>query len=172
MFNASVRLMALIGAAALGSLLTQTTGLAAVAAPTENDKLESLEPAIRMLRAEVGQDRRDVVAASMLLTKSEGEIFWPLYDQYRGEQNALIDTKIRLIGDYFTNRDAMSQDQAAALVKNALDIEKKKIAIKEDYVAKMSKVLSARTVARFFQIDNKLDAVIDVELAARIPLIY
>jgi hypothetical protein len=172
MFNVSVRFMAVIGAAALGSLLFQATGLAADATPAANDKLLSLEPAIKMLRAEVGQDRHDVVAASMLLTKSEGETFWPLYDQYRAEQGALVDSKIRLIGDYIASRDSMSQDEAAELVKNALAIEKKKIAIKEDYVAKMSKVLSARTVARFFQIDNKLDAVIDVELAARIPLIY
>src|SRR5277367_5557835 len=126
MSNASVRLMALVGAAALGSLLNQTIGLAAAAPATGNDKLVSLEPAINMLRAEVGQDRRDVVAASMLLTKSEGEIFWPLYDQYRAEQGALVDSKIRLIGDYIDNRDAMSQDQAAELVKNALAIEKKK----------------------------------------------
>jgi len=65
----------------------------------------------------------------------------------------------------------MSEEQAARLTKDALAIENKRIFIKEDYVSKMSKVLSARTVARFFQIDNKLDVVVDAGLAARIPLI-
>jgi len=69
------------------------------------------------------------------------------------------------------NQSTMSEEQAARLTKDALAIENKRIFIKEDYVSKMSKVLSARTVARFFQIDNKLDVVVDAGLAARIPLI-
>jgi hypothetical protein len=78
---------------------------------------------------------------------------------------------VHLISDFIANRDTMSEEQAEKLTKDALDIESAKIAVKQDYVSKMSKVLSARTVARFFQIDNKLDVVVDAELAARIPLI-
>jgi hypothetical protein len=163
--------MALIGAAVLGLLLGPTVSLADDAAIV-NEKFADLAPGIRMLRAEVGQNRRDVVAASMLLTKPEGDIFWPLYDQYRAEQHELGDRRVRLITDFIANRDTMSEEQAASLTKDALAIEQKKISIKEDYVSKMSKVLSPRTVARFFQIDNKLDAVVDVQLAARIPLIH
>jgi hypothetical protein len=162
--------MALISAAALGPLLGPRVSLADDA-PIVNEKFADLAPGIKMLRAEVGQNRRDIVAASMLLTKPEGDIFWPLYDQYRAEQHALGDRKVRLISDFIANRDTMSEEQAASLTKDALAIEKKRTSIKEDYVSKMSKVLSARTVARFFQIDNKLDTVVDVQLAARIPLI-
>ena len=166
----SVRPIALI-VAALHCLLLPAMSFAADAPPPANEKFINLAPSIKMLRAEIGQDRRDVVAASMLLTKSEGDIFWPLYDQYRAEQHQVGDQRVRLITDFIANRDTMSEEQAEKLTKEALAIEKKRTAIKEDYVAKMSKVLSARTVARFFQIDNKLDAVIDIELAARVPLI-
>ena len=168
----SLMTLTLISAAALVSLLGPTVSFADDAAPIVNEKFADLAPGIKLLRAEVGQNRRDVVAAYMLLTKSEGEIFWPLYDQYRAEQHELGDRRVRLITDYIANRDTMSQDQAATLTKDALAIEKKKTSIKEDYVSKMSKVLSSRTVARFFQIDNKLDTVVDVQVAARIPLIY
>jgi|ERR1700734_2695281 hypothetical protein len=162
--------MALISAAALGSLLGPAVSLADDA-PIVNEKFADVAPGIKLLRAEVGQNRRDVVAAYMILTKPEGDIFWPLYDQYRAELHELGDRRLRLITDFIANRDTMSEEQAASLTKDALAIEQKKTSIKEDYVAKMSKVLSARTVARFFQIDNKLDAVVDVQLAARIPLI-
>jgi hypothetical protein len=108
----------------------------------------------------------------MLLTPSEGEIYWPLYDQYRAEQHQLGSRKVRLITDFIANRDAMTEQRAEQLTKDALSIEKKRTSIKEDYVSKMSKVLSARTVARFFQIDNKLDAVVDAALAGRVPLIH
>ncbi len=166
----SIRSLILVGAAALSPMLTSQMAFADDAKPVMNEKFADLEPGIKMLRDEVGQDRRDMVASAMLLTPSEGEIFWPLYDQYRAAQHKLGDKKIRLISDFAANRDTMTEEQAEKLTKDALAIEKKKISIKEDYVAKMLKVLSARTVARFFQIDNKLDAVVDVGLAAKVPL--
>jgi len=167
----SVRSLLLIAAAALCSLIPAMSR-ADDAPPIVNEKFADLEPGIEMLRSEVGQDRRDVVASAMLLTASEGQIFWPLYDQYRAEQHKLGDRKVKLITDFIANRSTMSEEQAEKLTKDALAIEKKKTAIKADYVGKMSKVLSARTVARFFQIDNKLDAVVDAALAGRVPLIH
>ena len=125
-----------------------------------------------MLRAEMGQNRRDVVKAAMLLTESESKTFWPLYDDYRAAMREQGDRRVKLITDFLANRDAMSQDEAERLVKEALDIEKEKVSIKEKHFKKMSKVLSARTTARFFQIDAKLDAIVDAALAARIPLIH
>ncbi len=164
--------VALLGMTSIGSLTGTGVALGADAEPAVNEKFADLAPAIAELRQETGQDRREIVKANMLLTKSEGTIFWPLYDQYRAERNKLGDRKVRLITDFAAGIDAMSQDEAERLTKDFLAIEKQKIAIKESYVAKMSKVLSARTVARFFQIDQKLDATVDLALAARIPLIH
>ena len=140
--------------------------------PIVNEKFADLEPAIQMLRSEVGKDRRDIVKNSMLLTESEGKTFWPLYDEYRAEMHKLGDRRVRLITDFAANRNAMSEDQAEKLTHEALSIEEDGVSVKQQYVKKMSKVLSARTVARFFQIDAKLDAVVDAQLAARIPLIH
>lgn len=163
---------ALLGMMSIGSLVGIGVALGADAEPVVNEKFADLAPAIAELRQETGQDRREIVKTNMLLTKSEGTIFWPLYDQYRAERNKLGDRKVRLITDFAAGIDAMSQDEAKRLTKEFLAIEKEKIAIKESYVAKMSKVLSARTVARFFQIDQKFDATVDLALAAQIPLIH
>ena len=141
--------------------------------PAVNEKFTDLEPAIQMLRQEVGKDRRAIVKANMLLTNSEAARFWPLYDQYRSEIHKVGDRRLRVITDYAANRDSMSEDEANRLAREWLDAEKERVAIKEDYVKKFQKEgLSARTTARFFQIDQKLDAAVDAGLAARIPLIY
>ena len=58
------------------------------------------------------------------------------------------------------------------LLKERIDIEKEKNDLRGDYVKKFNKELSARTTARFFQIDQKLDAAVEAALAAKIPLIY
>jgi hypothetical protein len=162
----------IVVACALGALLLPVAGIGADAPPIVNEKFSDLEPAIQMLRSEVGQDRRDVVKAAMLLTASESKTFWPLYDEYRAAMHQQGDRRVKLITDFIANRDGMSEDQAEQLVKEALDIEKEKTSIKEKHFKKMSKVLSARTTARFFQIDAKMDAIVDAALAARIPLIH
>jgi hypothetical protein len=158
-----------IGVAALVALLP-TVSLADDA--IVNEKFADLEPAIKMLRSEVGKDRREIVKKNMLLTESEGARFWPLYDQYRAEINKVGDRRTKLITDYAANRDAMSEDEAARLTKERFSIQHDKLDIQESYYKKMSKATSERTAARFFHIDSKLDAAIDAELAARIPLVY
>jgi hypothetical protein len=157
---------------ALCALLTPAFVLAADQ-PAVNEKFTDLEPAIQMLRQEVGKDRRAIVKANMLLTESEAARFWPLYDQYRSEIHKVGDRRLRVITDYAANRDSMSEDEANRLAREWLDAEKQRVDIKEGYVKKFQKEgLSARTTARFFQIDQKLDAAVDAALAARIPLIY
>ena len=157
---------------ALCALLSPAFVLAADK-PVLNEKFADLEPAIQMLRQDVGKDRREIVKANMLLTNSEAARFWPLYDQYRTEMHKVGDRRLKVITDYAANRDSMSEDEANRLAREWLDAEKERIDIKEDYLKKFQKAgLSARTTARFFQIDQKLDAAVDAALAARIPLIY
>jgi len=157
---------------ALGVLLTPSFALAADQ-PVVNEKFSDLEPAIQMLRKDVGRDRREIVKANMLLTNSEAARFWPLYDQYRSEIHKVGDRRLKVITDYAANRDSMSEDEANRLAREWLDAEKQRVDVKEEYLKKFQKEgLSARTTARFFQIDQKLDAAVDAALAAHIPLIY
>jgi hypothetical protein len=164
-------LAAALAGVALAWLANPILSSAADAPAAVSEKFTDVNAGIKMMRADAGQDRRDIVAAAMLLTPSEAQTFWPLYDEYRAEQHQLGDRKLQLIKDFIAARDTMTDDQAEKLRKEAFAIEKKRISIKEDYAAKMSKVLSARIVTRFFQIDNKFDAVVDATLAAHVPLI-
>ena len=166
-----MRFVPYLRAGALCALLTPALALAADK-PVVNEKFSDLEPAIQMLRQEVGKDRRDLVKANMLLTNSEAARFWPIYDEYRAEMNKIGDKRVKLITDFAANRDSMSEDEGMRLLKERLDIEKEKNDLKGDYVKKFNKELSARTTARFFQIDQKLDAAVEAALAAKIPLIY
>jgi len=166
-----VSIVPYLRAGALCALLTPALALAADK-PVVNEKFSDLEPAIQMLRQEVGKDRREIVKANMLLTNSEAARFWPLYDEYRAEMNKIGDKRVKLITDFAANRDSMSEDEGLRLLKERLDIEKEKNDVRGDYVKKFNKELSARTTARFFQIDQKLDAAVEAALAARIPLIY
>jgi hypothetical protein len=138
-------------------------------APVE-EKFTDLDSGIKMLRAEIGQNRRDIVASAMILTSSEGATFWPLYDEYRAAQKKVGDERVKILKDFIAHRDTMSDETAAKLVRQALANDKERVAVKADYADKMLKALPARTVARFFQIDSRLDVAVDAAVASKVPL--
>jgi hypothetical protein len=163
---------AMAGIAGASVLLAATPTLGDPAQPIVNEKFSDFAPVIAELRQEAGQDRRNIVRANMLLTETESARFWPLYDEYRAERKKIGDRKVRLITDFLADKNSMSEDEARTLANEEFAIEKDTSELKAQWYKKMTKVLSERTIARFFHIDEKLDAAADLALAANIPLIH
>jgi hypothetical protein len=163
---------AMVGIASASVLLPASAAMADPARPIVNEKFSDFAPAIAELRQEAGQDRRNIVRANMLLTETESARFWPLYDEYRAERQKIGDRRVRLITDFLAQENSMSEDAARTLANEDFAIEKDTSELKAKWYKKMTKVLSERTVARFFHIDEKLDAAADLALAANIPLIH
>jgi hypothetical protein len=161
---------AMVGVASV--LLAASAASGDPARPVVNEKFSDFAPTIAELRQEAGQDRRNIVRANMLLTETESARFWPLYEEYRVERQKIGDRRVRLITDFLAQQNSMSEDQARALANEDFAIEKDTGELKARWYKKMAKVLSERTVARFFHIDEKLDAAADIALAANIPLIH
>lgn len=167
-----VRCLSAVILSAAGAAVVLSPGIASAAEPAVSEKFGNFDEAVADLRAEAGKDRRDIVKANMLLTNSESAIFWPLYDDYRAERNALTDRRVANIKDFLAKRDTMSQDDAEKLTKTNFELQEDVVKLKEKHWNKMNKVLSARTTSRFFQIDQKLDAAVDMVIASKIPLIH
>jgi Spy/CpxP family protein refolding chaperone len=162
----------IVSIASAGVALAASSNLGDPARPIVNEKFSDFAPAIAELRQEAGQDRRNIVRANMLLTETESARFWPLYDEYRAERQKIGDRRVRLITDFLADQNSMSEEEASALANEDFAIEKDTSELKAQWYEKMTKVLSERTVARFFHIGEKLDAAADLALAANIPLIH
>jgi hypothetical protein len=162
----------MLGITSASVLLPASRALADPARPIVNEKFSDFAPAIAELRQEAGQDRRNIVRANMLLTETESARFWPLYDEYRAERQKIGDRRVRLITDFLAEQNSMSEGEARTLANEDFAIAKDTSELKAKWYKKMTKVLSERTVARFFHIDEKLDAAADIALAANIPLIH
>jgi hypothetical protein len=162
----------MVGIASASVLLAAGPALGDPARPVVNEKFSDFAPAIAELRQEAGQDRRDIVRANMLLTETESARFWPLYDDYRAERQKIGDRRVRLVTDFLAQKNSMTEDEARTLANEDFAIGKDTSELKTKWYKKMTKVLSERTVARFFHIDEKLDAAADIALAANIPLIH
>jgi hypothetical protein len=126
---------------------------------------------IEMTRAAIQVRRQALVTAAMDLEAKEAGSFWPLYRDYRLDMAKLNDRYVKLLVAYLETYDSLTDEAAGRLVDEYLGIERARNGIKAAYVPRFKKIMPAKKVARFFQVDNKLDAVIDAELAEMIPLI-
>ena len=131
---------------------------------------EDITSDIELTRASIQLRRQALVTAAMDLAPNESEAFWPLYREYRMEMAKVGDRLSKLLVQYAGQYDTLTDAQAVKIMDEYLDIEKAKNNVKGKYISRFRKVLPARKVMRFFQIDNKLDAVINRELASIVPL--
>jgi hypothetical protein len=131
---------------------------------------QTVQDEIAFTRAQIQADRQAIVAATLGLTEAQGEVFWPLYREYRGELEAQGDRMWKLLVGFGEKYDSLSDTDAASILDEWLSIKKKEVAIKDKWVKKFSKAVGAATTARFYQIENKLDSIIQLEATAGIPL--
>ena len=141
------------------------------AQPQQAEELDGdITSEAEMTRAAIQLRRQALVTAAMDLEAKESEMFWPLYREYRTEMAKVGDRFVKLLTTYLETYDRLTDDQANKMMDEYISIERSKHALKSKYRGRFSKVLPARKVVRFFQIDNKMDAVISAELAKTIPL--
>ncbi len=105
------------------------------------------------------------------MTPEEQKAFLPVYDQYqeaRGKNNEALG---RLIVDFAKNYESMTDEKALALLNEVLAVKQGRLDIKKEYLGKFKAVLPGKKVARYYQIESKLEALAEVELAEVIPLV-
>jgi len=121
-------------------------------------------------RADIQAERTKIVAANLQLTEPEAAKFWPLYNEYRTKHSQLGDRAIALINDFAANYDALTDEKAKDLLKRQLDLDDDRLKLQRSYAGKFDKVLPPKKVARYYQIERKLDAMVAYEAAKSIPL--
>jgi hypothetical protein len=129
------------------------------------------ETDLSILLDAIRANRKAMVAINLQLTDDEAPKFWPVYDRYRKEMNAVADRLVALIEDYTASFGDMSNEKAMKIVEEYLDIQADQVKVRRSYVDEFAKALPGRKVARFYQIENKMDAVIRYDLASTIPVI-
>jgi len=126
---------------------------------------------IALTQSVIEVERKMIVANNLSLTDEQSKAFWPMYDEFQVDLRKLNDKRANLILDLANEFETLTGDRAQEMLKESLKIEGDRTKLKNKYIKKFNKVLPPKTVVRFLQIENKLDAVINYELAAAIPLV-
>jgi hypothetical protein len=126
---------------------------------------------IQLMRSDLQSAKNRIIADNMKLTDAESAAFWPIYRDYARDQHVIGDELSTLVTDYAQHCDNMNESTSKELTERMLDIEQKNISVRRDYWPKFEKALGAKRAAKFYQVDNRLSLMVDVQLASQIPLI-
>jgi hypothetical protein len=134
---------------------------------------EKAADTMELLRQKMKADKKLVVGANLELTESEAQRFWPLYEDYQRDLQKINQRIVALIERYAADyrNKSLTDEKAKPLIDEAVSIEQAEAQLKKAYVPKLSKVLPAKKVARYMQIENKIRAIVKYDLASAVPLV-
>ena len=126
---------------------------------------------IEMLRQDIRAQRKEITAQNMTLTADEATKFWPIFDQYRREAIKPNDDRWALIKAYADNYNTMTDAQAQDYMQRSTAVDQQLLALRMKYVPVFEKVISAKKTALWYQIDRRIDLLINLQLSAVIPMV-
>ena len=126
--------------------------------------------AIEVTRADIQTDRKAIIAANLPLSDVQAAGFWPLYREYRAEMDLVGDRIVKLIKEFVDTYGVMTDEKATPMLNELLAIQKDAVKVKSKYTPRFTKIMPAKNVLRFYQIENKLDTIVMMDIAGTIPL--
>ena len=115
-------------------------------------------------------ERKAAVNDNMGLTADEAKAFWPLYDEYEGKMDKIETRHIKEVREYAKHYSSLTDADAKAKLDEVIAIQQAILDTQKDYIPKFRAAVSEIKTTRFFQIDNKLRALVQCDLAQSIPL--
>jgi hypothetical protein len=129
------------------------------------------EQEIELLRKDIRSQKKELIALNLSLTAKEATNFWPVYDRYQAEYKKIGDAKVALIMEYAQNLGAMTDEQALDYLKRSEEISESVIQLRNKYVPLVSQVLPGKKTATFFQLERRIELLVEVQIASQIPLL-
>jgi hypothetical protein len=153
-----------------GTFLLQSTALLAQTYNTPLPKVNDKD--VQLLRQDLRAKAKQLITKNMQLTDEQAATFWPLYDQYAAEVSKINDTRFGLMKHYADTYPTMTQDQADGMLRLLSDADTAIINLRLEYLPKFEQALPGSTkAALFFQLDRRLDYLMNVQMASQLPAI-
>jgi hypothetical protein len=127
---------------------------------------------IALLRQDLRARKMQVIGQNMSLSDEEGQRFWPIYNHYVKDLTAVNDQKYALLKQYAEMWETMSDQEALIYVRHWLEVDGQAQALRLKYVPVVSQALPGRKAATFFQLDRRLNMIVDLQLFGQIPLAH
>jgi hypothetical protein len=129
----------------------------------------SMASAIVVVRADMGADRAKIITEAMNFNDKDAAAFWPIYRKYEYERSTVDDRRVAVIKDYAEKYSTLTDDDAKSMAERMFDCDSSLAALKKRYFKKFNTVLPAFTVTKFFQLEHRIDLLVDMKVESSLP---
>ena len=126
---------------------------------------------IEGLKKDVGGTFKEIVKENLKLTEDEAKIFWPLFDEYMAARSPIFEERVSITEEYMMNYYALDDATAKDLINKSVQSNQNLLDLRKEYLNKMFEQLPAPLVGKFFQIDNRVSAMLDLVRMSVTPLV-
>ncbi len=145
-------------------------GVFAAAVPAQAQDQTNNEQYMELMRQDLRTNKLAVMTEAMALTDEQGAVFWPIYREYQTKLSVIGDKRIAMIKDYAENYENMTGEKAGELMKIWFSQQKDRLSLLEKTSKKVAKDVDPVTAARFIQVENAVDILVDLQIASELPL--
>lgn len=135
----------------------------------KQDDLSMVETYVDTIRADLRADKVGVISAMMQFSEKDAAAFWPIYKKYEFEVAKLNDERIQAIKRYAQEWKTMTDADAKNLAEKSFELETRRTNLKKEYFAEFSGVLPGMVVMRFFQLEHRMDLLVNFRIASELP---
>jgi hypothetical protein len=157
----------IVGAVSTGAGQTQT----ADALPRAEGRERNLRAYTELMRRDIRTQKVALITELMQFTDEQDNAFWPVYRVYENELGKVYDAKLQLIEMYAERYATLTNAQADELVAKWFEVDSRRGALRQKYYTALKAKITPLVAARALQIENQLDLLIDLQVAAELPVI-
>jgi hypothetical protein len=125
---------------------------------------------IGLLRTDIKSQKVQVLSAVLQLTPEEASVFWAIYKTYDAELTKNSDERLAVISDYAENYGRLTDVKADDLVVKAMEIRQQRSAMFRKCYEEVKAKMGGLMAARFFQVENQLLLLIDLQISSMLPI--
>lgn len=140
-------------------------------ASADTTRARNLQAYVELLRSDIRDQKVALISGMMQFSEEDDAKFWPVYRDYEEELSSINDGRLALIREYAGAYEKMTDQIANRLAHAVLDLEARRNALKTKYYERLTAVLPARTAARVLQVENQILLLLDLQIAAALPVI-
>jgi hypothetical protein len=131
----------------------------------------NIDSDIEILRANIRADKMQLVTDEMQLSDDEAKTFWPIYRQYDSDLTKLNDEKVNLLKEYANSYEKLTSQQVQSLAHRSFELQKARVDLRQQYFTKIAHAVSPQTAGRFVQVEDRIDLLLNLQLAASVPMV-
>jgi multidrug resistance efflux pump len=132
---------------------------------------KNIDEYIKLMRADVRQQKAEIMGAIMLLSAQDATKFWPIYNEYDAELSKLNDGRVVNIKEYARTYNQLTDEKANELIEAAMAYQKQRAELLAKTYKRLKQAVGAITAARFVQVEHQLLLLIDLQIASELPVV-